>query len=362
MDGQINSTLELVNSTSGFDVNSLASTVVKTILYSILLLLSSIGNTLVIIIVYRDETLRSNVDIFIVNMAVSDLLIPVFAIPKRIYELYMDTIWLVGGHFGSFLCKFFPFAENIANMVSVLTLVMIAVERFYSVVLPIYKPPVTKTNRLWFVVASWFLPIGAFSHLFFSWKLKLDTNGRHCQYSWGFQAWKIEFYVFFSFVIALPLFLIAFLYSTVIISLQRRKRKLNLANEQRKRREKRNRKIVFLLLLLVTVFILSWTPYSIFIFLYLFQPALILHSVHYKRMYFAALFSSLAFTAINPCLYYVFSKNYKRGLHKCLTYLIPFHCDCFVGSANEGELVMNRAEIEMARQRASTVRFTDLGV
>ena len=174
MDNELNSTT-LGNSTKANMENlavPLTSTVIKTMLYIIVLIFSSLGNTLVIIIVYRDPTLRSNVDIFIVNMAVSDLLIPIFAIPKRMSELFMSSRWLIDGRVGSFLCKFFPFAENIANVVSVLSLVIIAVERFYSVVLPVHKPLITKTNRLYLVAVSWFFPIAAFMHLFFSWKVK----------------------------------------------------------------------------------------------------------------------------------------------------------------------------------------------
>ena len=364
MEGQFNFTMFPNSTSSEVDaaVVTMTSLVVKTMLYGILFLLSSAGNILIVIIVYKDQSFRSTVDIFIVNMAISDLMVPVFAIPKRIAELYMDSRWLIGGHFGSFLCKFFPFAENVANSVSVFSLVVIAIERFYSVVLPVQRPLITKVKRPWLIAMSWLIPVAGFAHLFLAWEIQLDRYGRHCRYIWSFHAWKVEFYFFFSFVIVLPFVLLTVLYSVIIVSMEIRKRKLQLADAQRKRREKRNRRIVFLLVSLVAVFILSWTPYSIFIFLYLFHPVVILYSDHYSRFYFAALFCSLSFTAINPCLYYIFNKNYRLGFKKCLSCIRPFCGLC--GAAREQDHASDReaTDKEMARNRATTIRFTDLGV
>ena len=56
----------------------------RTAAYVILLLLVFLGNVLVIHIIRRNATLRSTVDLLIVNMCVSDLFIPIFALPYQV--------------------------------------------------------------------------------------------------------------------------------------------------------------------------------------------------------------------------------------------------------------------------------------
>ena len=55
-----------------------------TFAYSLSFLVSLAGNTLIGVIVYRTKTLRKPINFLIVNMAMSDLLIPIFLIPPDI--------------------------------------------------------------------------------------------------------------------------------------------------------------------------------------------------------------------------------------------------------------------------------------
>ena len=68
----------------------------ETTAYVVLLLLTLVGNVLVIHIIRRNPTLGSTVDLLIVNMCISDLLIPLFAIPYRIRETYVGAKWIGG--------------------------------------------------------------------------------------------------------------------------------------------------------------------------------------------------------------------------------------------------------------------------
>ena len=53
----------------------------NTVAYSIILVASLVGNSLVGIIVYKTKTMRKTINFFIVNMAMSDLLFSLFAFP-----------------------------------------------------------------------------------------------------------------------------------------------------------------------------------------------------------------------------------------------------------------------------------------
>ena len=44
----------------------------------------------------QDENMRKPINFLIVNMAISDLLLPIFLIPREVQGLYVDS-WLIGG-------------------------------------------------------------------------------------------------------------------------------------------------------------------------------------------------------------------------------------------------------------------------
>ena len=84
--------------------NSAAEKVGITFVYCVIFIVSLAGNTVIGIIVYKTQTMRKPINFFIVNMAMSDLLVPVFVIPRFIQRLYIDS-WLIGGPLGQALCK-----------------------------------------------------------------------------------------------------------------------------------------------------------------------------------------------------------------------------------------------------------------
>ena len=75
-----------------------------TFAYCLLMIASLAGNTFIGIIVYRTESMRKPINFLIVNMAMSDLLYPVFVFPRFLSSLYVDY-WLITGPLGQALCK-----------------------------------------------------------------------------------------------------------------------------------------------------------------------------------------------------------------------------------------------------------------
>ena len=69
----------------------------------LVLFLSLMGNFLVVAVFYRNKTLRTPVHYLIVNMAVSDLIIPVVFVPLVIAEQYYDGLWIFDGVTGTLL-------------------------------------------------------------------------------------------------------------------------------------------------------------------------------------------------------------------------------------------------------------------
>ena len=93
-------------------INPEALKVAATVAYSLILVVSLVGNSLIVLIVYNTPTLRKPINMLIANMAMSDLLFPIFVIPVRLTDWHVGP-WLIGGTLGQALCKIHPFlAKN----------------------------------------------------------------------------------------------------------------------------------------------------------------------------------------------------------------------------------------------------------
>jgi len=89
----------------------------------------------IIIIVYKNRDLRKTVNYFIVNMAVSDLLFPMFFLPVQITQLATDSRqWHVSGILGSIFCTSSNFLREVTLLVSTQSLAWISIDRFAAVV------------------------------------------------------------------------------------------------------------------------------------------------------------------------------------------------------------------------------------
>lgn len=108
----------------------------KTLIYCLIFIISLAGNSLIGIIVYKRKRMRTSTNFLIVNMAMSDLLLPIFLFPKVVTELYVDS-WLIGGALGQALCKLHIFLSDVSVTVSTQSLTLITVDRFRAVVFPL---------------------------------------------------------------------------------------------------------------------------------------------------------------------------------------------------------------------------------
>ena len=114
-----------------------------------IILVSLAGNTVIGIIVYKTKTIRKPINFLIVNMAMSDLLFPIFLIPWDIQGLYINS-WLISGPLGHALCKLVTFLTLVSKVVAIQSVVLIAVDRFGAVVFPI-RPPLIQFKAVPFL-------------------------------------------------------------------------------------------------------------------------------------------------------------------------------------------------------------------
>ncbi|XP_041644130.1 neuropeptide FF receptor 1 like 2 [Cheilinus undulatus] len=106
------------------------------LVYSFIFLLCMAGNILVCVIVLESHRMRSVTNLFILNLAISDLLVGIFCIPTTL----VDNL-ITGWPFSNTMCKMSGFVQGVSVSASVFTLVAIAAERFRCIVFPLQPKP-----------------------------------------------------------------------------------------------------------------------------------------------------------------------------------------------------------------------------
>ena len=278
----------------------------------IIAVFSLVGNSLVVLIVCRKKKLRTNVNCFIVSMAVSDLLIPIFGLPIELNEhiLRKDGSWITRGWIGDVSCKLFTYAFEVSIAVSTLTMMTIAADRFYTIVFPFKARLITDKARRRLIAAIWIVSI-ALQGYYLDIK-KLDSEG-FCEVTWSFHQKKIQHIVMFVFQFALPFTTLALLSIAVVVVLRRDKMVHNVTSDQVKKRTLTNRKITLMLMVVILVFLAAFTlPWAVLIGLFFFNKQVDCA----LQLAFFPVFSS--YSAVNPLVYYIFIDGYRKNIQEIL--------------------------------------------
>ena len=291
--------------------NPTAEKIGLTFAYSLIFLVSLVGNTLIGIIVYKTKTMRKPSNFLIVNMAMSDLLFPIFWIPREIQLLYINS-WLIGGPLGQALCKLVTFLPYVSIAVSIQSLVLIAVDRFGAVVFPLRSPLISLKLCPFFILATWIIAMAVFSPYLVAVKVVEYPGELVCGRNWEEVSSQNNYAMSIVLIFYLiPLVLIVILYITIYIKLKSQKIPGEQSANAGQQRQQRERNVLKMVIAIVLGFTVCWLPTSIIWFLLLFASDIWSCGLLY--------FSSIAFVmfgancAINPCICFIFSRNYREG-------------------------------------------------
>uniref|UniRef100_A0A673LIX0 Gastrin/cholecystokinin type B receptor n=1 Tax=Sinocyclocheilus rhinocerous TaxID=307959 RepID=A0A673LIX0_9TELE len=124
---------------------------VRIVLYVLIFLLSFIGNSLIITVLVRNRRMRTVTNLFLLSLAVSDLMLCLFCMPfTLIPNLMKDFI------FGTGMCKVATYFMGISVSVSTFNLVAISLERYSAICNP-FKSRTwqTKSHAAKVITATW---------------------------------------------------------------------------------------------------------------------------------------------------------------------------------------------------------------
>ncbi|XP_059780040.1 neuropeptide FF receptor 2 [Balaenoptera ricei] len=308
--------------------------VIFIISYFLIFFLCMVGNTVVCFIVMRNKHMHTLTNLFILNLAISDLLVGIFCMPITL----LDNI-IAGWPFGSTMCKISALVQGVSVASSVFTLVAIAVDRFRCVAYP-FKPKLTIKTAFVIIMIIWVLAITIISpsaivlHVQEEkyYRVRLNSQNKTSPVYWCREDWpnremrKIYTTVLFANIYLAPLSLIVITYGRIGIALS----KTTVPHSGKQNQEqwhvvsKKKQKVLKMLLTVALLFILSWLPLWPLMMLSDYVD-LSLNELRVINIYIYPSAHWLAFgnSSVNPIIYGFFNENFRRGfqdafrLHLC---------------------------------------------
>ena len=292
----------------------------QTFIYVAIFILSLVGNSLIAVVFFKEKNLRTTVDYFILNMACSDVLFALTGAPRRITEIRSNPYeWYVGGFLGEALCRVTYIIQDVSTAVSIVSLVVIAVDRFRLIVFPLKPNFVTPSVRRILILLTWIVGFGFHAPYIYTWRLSVQGNKIFCIFSWAplyekDNVVKEYFIVLSFFLFILPMVILILLYSIIIVRLRERKVKGNCFSSNRQYSwNKQTRNVLRAVIAVVVVFAISWLPFNVFVYLILFYRDLN-PSCTVRTVYMYIVILAQANNAVNPYVIFSFSTNYRQGL------------------------------------------------
>ncbi|ELU18833.1 hypothetical protein CAPTEDRAFT_5310 [Capitella teleta] len=123
------------------------------LLYGMIFVIGLVGNFLVCFAVWRNPSMRTVTNYFIVNLALADFLVILICLPSTVIEDVAMT-WF----FGRIMCKIVKYLQAVSVAVSVFTLSCISLERFYAICYPLSFKSTPRRAKV-MIVVTWVLAL-----------------------------------------------------------------------------------------------------------------------------------------------------------------------------------------------------------
>ncbi|XP_073690113.1 melanopsin-A [Garra rufa] len=227
-----------------------------------------LGNFLVIYAFSRSRTLRTPANLFIINLAITDFLMCVTQAPI-FFTTSMHKRWI----FGEKGCELYAFCGALFGICSMITLMVIAVDRYFVITRPLASIGVLSQKRaLLILLIAWVYSLGWSLPPFFGWSAYVP-EGLLTSCTWDYMTFtpSVRAYtmLLFIFVFFIPLIVIMYCYFFIFRSIRSTNEAVCKINGDNKRdsikrfqRLKNEWKMAKIALIVILMYVISWSPYS----------------------------------------------------------------------------------------------------
>ena len=278
-----------------------------TIYYALVFVTAVVGNTLVITAVVMYARMRTVMNIYILNLAISDLL---FAL----LSLFDAVTFILGGWYaGESTCKLQSFLIEVCYTSSVITLMVMSFERYCAICHPTRFKEVDKSTY-GIIVVTWIFSIAFCTILLYAYQVRNSKDGPICASTVWPISWKRSFYTIHSVVVyIIPIVLM--ILSHYKISREISKHRIDSVIGKGSRKQTgaaRKRRAVKMLITVIVTFFMLWTMFII--------ARLLMYYGYDVNVWLwkAAQLLILSSTAVNSIIYAFMSPKFSRCFKELL--------------------------------------------
>ncbi|TRY56345.1 hypothetical protein DNTS_034958 [Danionella cerebrum] len=276
--------------------------------FGIICFLGIAGNSIVMYTIIKKTKCRAKQtvpDIFIFNLSVVDLLF-LLGMPFLIHQLLGNGSWC----FGATMCKVISAIDSNSQTVSTYILTVMTLDRYMATVHP-FRFNNIRTNCVAtsVVVMVWALSLVSITPvLMYTGLMPLHTGQVGCALLLPNPSTNICWFTIYQFVLAFafPLTIICVVFFKILKHMSTTVAPLPLRNQQ-----VRNKSVTRMAVAICLAFFVCWAPYYI---LQLVHLGVQKPSASFYNVYNVAISMGYANSCINPFLYIILSKNFKRQL------------------------------------------------
>ena len=308
-----------------------------------------IGNTLILASLYRFSCLHTKTNVFVLNLAIADLFLAVFAMPFTLVSS-IKYEWI----FGNAMCQIVGVLNSVFCEASIMTLTFVSLERFIAIVYPLKYEALITPKRVKFVIAFiWLQAVLCASSTFIFARFTFLKFESICTVDWAHNiAYTLAFTIVFLYV---PFLVTAVLYCVILQTAIKQRRRIEVIKvgeittaESGSQRSAKNglngakktakeHKATVMIAIVVGTFFICWFPHSIGVFCLLDTKRCNFNDSFYVSTTWLAMLNS----AMNSLIYGLMNRSFRRAFKSM------FFCERYVGNA---DLVTNVLQEKSGRK------------
>ncbi|GAB1604825.1 prolactin-releasing peptide receptor-like [Argonauta hians] len=274
--------------------------------YALIILIGVFGNVTIALIILTNKQFHSVTNIFIANLALSDIGMCIFNLPFQLHYQLTDN-WV----FGNVMCTVFNSSFAIPIYDSTMCILMIAIDRYILIIYP-FKKRMSNNMALCLTLIIALLAIGPAVPLAIYSKVDvLDIPAIKvykilCREKWPSEIIR-RFYTVSLFLLqfCIPIIATSIVYSRISTVLKNRP----VHRTEHRRSQRTNR----ILVSIVMLFTICWLPWNIFSLFVEFNPDLVKGKFFKVTDLFLKSFA-MSSSCINPFLYGWLNDNFKKEI------------------------------------------------
>ncbi|NXJ83931.1 CCR5 protein, partial [Trogon melanurus] len=274
-------------------------------LYSLVVIFGLTGNLLVVLILVKYKRLKSMTDIYLLNLAISDLLF-VFSLPFWAYYAVHDWI------FGEALCRILSGVYLLGFYSGIFFIILLTLDRYLAIVHAVFALKArTVTYGILTSAITWAVALFASVPAMVFHGTQNENSRYTCSAHYPFNTainWKYSYVLKINILgLIVPMIIMIFSYSQILKTLLRCK------NEKKQ-------KAVRLIFVIMIFYFMFWTPFHISFFLHIFQASFFLPTCEIKGQLEKAIqvteTISMIHCCINPVIYAFVGEKFRKYLHR----------------------------------------------